>query len=120
MVAVAVRADGRVDDPMGDGLPVDTCAVCSRNFAVAGSTGLRHIPMVDRRTGVALGEDRVSRVAIRARCGILIAPGQRAAVNAGLIAFHRMREPNLMLREEARIGVAGATDPWQVLLRNRR
>jgi len=58
----------------------------------------------------------VGRMAVRTCGGVVVARGDREAMNAGSIAFDRMRKRNLMIGEKYRVCMAGTARGRLILL----
>jgi len=116
VLAVAVRADGRVRGTVRHRLAMNTGIAGLRNLGVARSAGGRNIPVIDFRTRVARFVDRVAPVTIRTGSRVLVAGRDGAPVNAQPVRLGRMGEWNLVRREEFRVRVARRARVRQIFL----
>ena len=106
VLAVAIRASGRGQDPRRHRLSVNALPVLVVNLGVARATRGGDVLLPDLRLGIISGENVVHAVAIVAGGGVHVALQDGAAVHALLVSLHGMGHREEILRGELGIRVA--------------
>jgi hypothetical protein len=117
MLAMTIGAVRRIAHAGLQGCAMHTFVELSGDLFVALSAGSYNIPVADSRFGLPCRQNAVTPVAVGAGCGVL-ALQDSAAVHALQILLDRMKDGNLVPRQESRIGVTLGANGRLIPLRN--
>ena len=107
VLAVAIRADGRVARTPQEGLAVYARQVGIGDVGVAGAAGGGYVGAIDHGFGIAVLEYIVTAVAV-VTAGPAIAVVHRRGVHTVAVGRQRVHHVDAIVRHHVRIGVAAA------------
>ena len=116
VLPMAIAAHRRSHHAGLHGLSMHTRKICLRNVGVTLPAGGRDIPVIDFGKWILRRKNPVASVTIRAGCGGSVSIGHGSSMHALPVEFHRMREWNLVAREELLVAVTRSASVGQIFL----